>query len=251
VAHQTRPVGIEERTPIVAWQPGRREPFTDALKDAAPDFIEGEFWKIAADVWDYTCISLQGIYSIYSACRHIAKNNIPGDVVECGVFFGGSIMVAAQTLARHEAGDRRIVGLDTFHGFLRRSDVDIDFAGEAVCHPNDLAREWSFRQIAENNIGSVSYNHDNIDVIEGDVFETLKPATKHRRIAILRLDTDTYDTTKFELEACWDRVVTGGIVIIDDYGWCQGARKATDEFLDGKSVYLHRVDPWIRSITKL
>jgi hypothetical protein len=247
----TTPVDPGKRTPIVAWQPGRREVFDEAqLRASHPDIIEGDFWEIAADAWDYSSVSLVGLHNLYSACRMVAEKGLEGDVVECGVFFGGSVMVAARTLALYDPDPRRIVAIDTFHGFLRRTAEDVDFNGQEVCEPSDLERKWPFREPAETNIRSVPYHHPSLEIIEGDVLEVLEPAVSGRKIAVLRLDTDTYDTTRHELEVGWPRVVKGGVVIVDDYGWCKGARKAVDDYFRDKPVMIHRIDTWVRSITK-
>ena len=248
----TKPKCRSDRTPIIAWQPSRRESFNSKeFRTSHPDIIEEEFWLDLEDVWDFSALSVKGLYNLWSACRHIAQRRVRGDIVECGVFFGGSIMIAAHAFRRFENGNRRIVAIDTFHGFLRRCEDDIDFNGEEVCHPSDLQKEWSFLEFAENNIRSVEYDHSRLEIVEGDVFDVLEPVTRLRKIAILRLDTDTYDTTRKELEICWPRIVHGGVLIVDDYGWCKGARKAVDEFFVHKPVMLHRIDEWVRSVTKI
>lgn len=240
-----------ERTPVNAWVSGKRPAF-DGTKERQnhPDLLEDEFWEICADVWPYTCLTLPALYNFYTACTYALDKDVPGDIVECGVFFGGSIMLAAHTMHRNDpTGDRRVVAIDTFNGFVRRTDHDIDFQGKEVCQPSK--REHDFYDAAHANIRSVPCDQSRVEVVRGDVFEVLEPTIKDRQIAVLRLDTDTYDTTRHELEVAWDRVSTGGIVIIDDYGWCLGARKATDDFLVGRKAYLNRVNPWTRSIVKL
>lgn len=239
------------RTPVNAWVAGKRQPFDEAgERKHYPDILEEEFWELCRDVWDYTCLTLPALYNFYTACVYTVENHVPGDIVECGVFFGGSIMLAMHTIERHEGfADRRVIAVDTFSGFVRRTEHDIDFAGKEVCQPSK--RVHDFYESAHANIRSVPCDQSKVDVVRGDVFEVLEPTVNDRQIAVLRLDTDTYDTTKHELEVAWDRVSPGGIVIIDDYGWCLGARKATDDFLVGRRAYLNRVNPWTRSIVKL
>ncbi len=240
-----------DRTTINSWSEGKREAFDETImRERFQDLLEDEFWEICGDVWEYTCLSLPALYNLYSACTYVAQKNIPGDIVECGVFFGGSIMMAAHTMERAQAlKNHRVVGIDTFTGFVKRSDHDISFSGKEICKPNKHAHD--FYDNANANIRSVPCDQSRVEVVRGDVFQVLTPTIKDRQIAILRLDTDSYDTTKFELEAAWDHVSPGGIVIIDDYGYCLGARKATDDFFKDRKVYLNRVNAWTRSIMKL
>lgn len=240
-----------KRTGVNEWVAGKRDAFDEQKqRKLHPDFLEEEYWEICRDVWDYTCLTMPALYNFYTACVYAVEKEIPGDVVECGVFFGGSIMLAAHTLARRDAlGERRVVALDTFSGFVRRTEHDVDFQGKEVCQPSK--RVHDFYEAAHANIRSVPCDQSRVDVVRGDVFEVLGPTIRDRQIAVLRLDTDTYDTTRHELETAWDRVSVGGVVIIDDYGWCLGARKATDDFIKNKKAYLNRVNPWTRSIVKL
>lgn len=244
--------GIEhKRTPVNAWMEGKREPFDEEKQRRLhPDFLEEGFWEICRDVWDYTCLSMPALYNFYTACVYAVEEGIEGDIVECGVYFGGSIMLAMHTMERLGAlGDRRVVAVDTFNGFVRRTDHDVDFQGKEVCHPSKRVRD--FYEQTNANIRSVPCDQSCVDVVRGDVLKVLWETVRDRKIAVLRLDTDTYDTTRHGLEVAWDRVSSGGVVIIDDYGWCLGARKATDDFIRGRKAYLNRVNPWTRSIVKL
>ncbi len=245
------PAAQARRFSLNSWVPGKRPPFDLAKhRKQNPDVIEGEFWELLEDVWEYTCVSVPALYNLYTACRYITEKGVAGDVIECGVLYGGSIMMAAHTLSRCGGLDeRRVVAVDTFRGFVRRSDNDIDFEGKDVCHPGKGKNDW-FKQ-AEANIRSVPCDQSRVDIVQGDVLKVLVPTIKDRRIAILRLDTDTYDTTKHELEVSWDHLSPGGVVIIDDYGWCHGARDATDEFIADKKVFLTRVNNWTRCFVKM
>jgi O-methyltransferase len=70
------------------------------------------------------------------------------------------------------------------------------------------------------------------------------PASVPEQIALLRLDTDWYESTKCELEILFPRLVKGGVIIIDDYGCWQGARKAVDEYFNKNNIaiLLNRMD---------
>ncbi len=242
---------LNQRTPVNAWVDGRREAFDeDKMRLHHPDIIEDEFWEICRDVWDFTCLTIPAMYNLYTACVYAIENDIPGDFVECGVYLGGSIMLATHVSARRGGFPaRRVVAVDTFRGFVRRTEHDISFDGNEVCQPSSQERD--FYELARGNIRSVPGDQSCVEIVRGDVFQVLAPAIADRPVAVLRLDTDSYDTTKHELEVAWDRVSPGGVVIIDDYGWCLGARKATDDFLKGRKAYLNRVNNWTRSFVKL
>jgi hypothetical protein len=92
---------------------------------------------------------------------------------------------------------------------------------------------------------------DNIFLIKGNVEQTLlEEKNLPEKISILRLDTDWYASTKIELEVLYNKLVKGGILIIDDYGHWQGARKAVDEYFKNKNIWLHYVDYTCRYIIK-
>ncbi len=76
------------------------------------------------------------------------------------------------------------------------------------------------------------------------------PHLETKEIALLRLDTDTYDTTKFELEQLYDRVAVGGVIIVDNYGYTVGCKKAVDDFIVGRSIMLQRINSNVRSWVK-
>lgn len=137
--------------------------------------------------------------------------------------------------------------LDTFTGFVRRTeglDIDIE-TGNAACIPSDAPDDYTEGSCA--NMKSVGFA--NLEIVKGDVFETI-PALATKEISLLRLDTDTYDTTKFELENLYDRVVPGGVVIIDDYGYTFGCKKAVDDFIEPRSVLLQRINRNVRAWVK-
>jgi O-methyltransferase len=237
------------RVTINSRFPGMRKEFVEVneRRDAF-DLVEDDFWEIVKECWNYTLLNPYALYNIYQSVKYVLKNGIEGDFVECGVFFGGSLMFFVEMIRRYDRfGRYRIFGLDTFRGFVRRSDKDIDYRGNIVCRPNEVS--CSFKEAAEVNIRSVTFDPKRVHIVVGDVIDTL-PTLVVDRIAILRLDTDTYDTTKFELETGWAKVAVGGVVIIDDYGWCKGSREATDEFFAGKPVLLHRINSWVRCVMK-
>jgi O-methyltransferase len=201
--------------------------------------LEPEFLELHELCRDETMTSLERMYALYSATNYIVENELPGDFVECGVWRGGSVMLLAATLLRRGDTTRDVWLYDTFEGMTAPSAEDVqamsgrtaaDILREHQRTPNDPFWGIAARDAVERNLRRTGYPFERFHVVEGDVAVTLsKPAPG--AIALLRLDTDWYASTRHELEQLYPRLVRGGVMIIDDYGYWRGARKATDEFL--------------------
>jgi O-methyltransferase len=231
---------------INEYQPGRKYLF-DRQQESEwhPDIVEPEFWEMAEQVWDYTALATVALYNYWTAIKYVLKANIPGALVECGVYFGGSVMFAAETLKRGGA-TRPLYALDTFSGFTENdARLDKDYSGNVVCEPS--RNGGNFLERSTSNMKSTAYGF--LKVVEGDIFETI-PKLGADHIAILRLDTDTANSTKFELENLHSQVVRGGVVIIDDYGFNVGCATAVEEFVADKGIMVQRHDRWVRSWVK-
>ena len=187
------------------------------------------------------------IYSVYNNIKYIVENDIPGDVVECGVWKGGLMQLAALTLL--ELGDvsRKIYLYDTFEGMPEPGVFDKDW-NDASPHPKWESLRWE----SEDSLGSrfgfggsletvrstmeeTKYPSENFIFVRGLVEETI-PTTCPKQIAYLRLDTDWYSSTAHELEYLFPLLSVGGILVIDDYGYYKGSRKATDEYIKKNNI---------------
>jgi hypothetical protein len=224
-----------------------------AQKDEHLDITEEDFWSIVPLVWDFTELPIAVLYNLYCSARYIISAGIAGDFVECGVHMGGSIMMMEYILLTDDKyPDRRLFALDTFFGFVRRNeelDIDIE-SGLPACHPD--SKPFDFSKDAIENMTSVGFSR--LSIVKGDILHTI-PTLDTKQISLLRLDTDTYETTKFELDQLYDRVVPGGVVIVDDYGYTFGCKKAVDDFVSSKSILLQRINrncrAWVKAITML
>lgn len=164
------------------------------------------------------------------AVLEIDRNNIPGDIVECGVWKAGNI-IAARKLS-----PKRVCWLyDTFTGMTKPGPDDVNRRGISALTLFAQATEaWECASLAE--VQDILARHDVLDdnltrFVVGDVCQTLiDKANLPDRIALLRLDTDWYASTLVELAVLYPRLEHGGILIVDDYGHWQGARKAVDEY---------------------
>jgi O-methyltransferase len=219
--------------------------------DFEPNVIE-----IMQRVSPYTLTPPDRIEALCSAVGYIARAKIPGAIVECGVWRGGSVMAAALELLRNGDSDRDLYLYDTFVGMTAPSDRDVDHLGnpcgyvegEVLMQTRHSTGEGLMAEV-RRTIESTGYPPDRIHLVEGRVEETL-PEIMPQQIALLRLDTDWYESTRHELEHLYPRLASGGVLIADDYGEFRGAREAVDEFFSDQPVLLHRVDSSARVVLK-
>lgn len=198
------------------------------------------------------------MWAFLQALKHIIYLNIPGDVVECGVWRGGNLGLASRVIGE-TPGDRLVYGFDTFSGMTAPTRFDQDTKGRLVGNLLNRARKSeSLNNIhAFASLPQVRKNLEtmravgNVRLIEGAVEKTLaKPENLPDKISILRLDTDWYESTKIELEVLYPRLSAGGVLIIDDYGHYTGARKAVDDYFGGAHRWFHYVDYTCRLMIK-
>lgn len=207
-----------------------------------PDFEAGDIEIIRA-VEPYTMTSTERIHALINAVKHIVANRIPGDMVECGVWKGGSVMAMALTLLKLGQSDRSLYLFDTFSGMTPPGDRDVDYQGQQAHVILDAVRcEASLAEV-EHAVYSTGYDRNRIHFVKGPVEETI-PVHAPELIALLRLDTDWYESTQHELSHLFPRLARGGVIIIDDYGHWRGARQAVDEYVAQHQVplLLHRID---------
>lgn len=180
--------------------------------------------------------------AMIEACRNIDRQGIPGDIVECGVWRGGQII-----LARKVAPSRRCWLYDTFTGMTAPGRYDAKRAGHVIPEGKSAVSLADVRGfLAEAGV----LDDDRLRFVEGDVCETLRVAENvPEGIALLRLDTDFYESTAVELEVLWPRLAAGGVLVIDDYGHWPGCRKAVDEYFRGK-VPLTMIDYTAAKVVK-
>jgi hypothetical protein len=204
----------------------------------------------------------EAIVSLIRSVEHVVRNSIPGALVECGVFMGGNIEVMIRTLQHLQVDDRDIYLYDTFAGMPRPDECDDEGLGGALracweTHRTDAdgtsGSTWMRGTVeaVRERIDPLGYPSQRLHFVKGMVEDTI-PGTIPREIAILRLDTDFYSSTKHELVHLYPRLAPGGILIIDDYGAIPGSRLATDEYAVENKIgwFLHRVDPHVRLVVK-
>lgn len=214
-----------------------------------PDFSREDIGTILA-VAPYTMTSAEKIYALVHAIEYIAKAPIPGAVVECGVWKGGSMMAAARTLCRLGDTARPLYLFDTFEGMPAPDDIDRSYRGESAAsllRSEDPDTSWVWAKgpldTVRQAMAQTLYPAGMISYVKGKVEETI-PGAAPETIALLRLDTDWYGSTYHELVHLYPRLSPGGILLIDDYGHWEGARRAVDQYLSERDIplLLHRID---------
>ncbi|MBD2133993.1 class I SAM-dependent methyltransferase [Sphaerospermopsis sp. FACHB-1094] len=207
--------------------------------------------SICNKVKPYTMTSVERLNALIKATEYIISNEIDGDMVECGVWKGGSAMAMALKMKEMGSIYKKIHLYDTFEGMSSPTGFDKTFdGGDAIkkfsqTKITDSSSNWCYSPLGTvtENCYSTGYPTDKFVFVKGKVEDTL-PLNLPSSISLLRLDTDWYESTKKELEYLFPLLSPNGILIIDDYGHWQGARKAVDEYFKSKNIHilLNRID---------
>lgn len=224
----------------------RRAP-DDPASAYPPDFDE-DLIALCERVRPYTLTSPERIVALRDAVRYVVRAGIPGDLVECGVWRGGSMVVVALTLLELGATDRDLHLFDTFTHMPFPGEEDVDLFGVPAADVYEAASNAeAFRYLPLDEVRSVlvgtGYPEERLHFVPGMVEDTI-PGAAPERIALCRLDTDWYASTRHEMAHLFPRIVPGGVLLVDDYGHFMGAKQAVDEHLaaHGPEVLLQRID---------
>lgn len=199
----------------------------------------------------FTMTGAERLWALTQAVHYVNQNEIPGDLVECGVWRGGSAMAMAMADSRQQDSNRRLWLYDTFQGMTAPSSLDVELhSGRSAKElldrtpKSDGNNVWAVASMedVQENMRKTGFPEERIVFRQGDVARTLLGELP-KQVALLRLDTDWYESTRIELEVLYPLVSVGGVVIIDDYGHWAGARQAVDEYLRE-----HRLRPLISRI---
>ena len=205
--------------------------------------------KLNADqVWDFENgfhwfsdpSRLNKILAHYELYKKII--NIPGDVFEFGVFKGGSLIRFLTFRNMLESNtSRKIVGFDTFG----------EFPNINVSNKNDKEFISTHTKVAGDSLSKEEMTEiinfkkfDNVELIKGNIFETLEiylKKNRHTKLSLLHMDLDVFEPTEFALNLLYERVARGGIIIFDDYPYIEGAMKAVDTFLSKYDLKIQKL----------
>ena len=213
--------------------------------------------KLISSIRPYTMTGIERLWSVVSALEFLNSSKIRGAVVECGVWRGGNVMLT-KMICNKTNFQRSFYLYDTFTGMAEPSDIDVSVEGKAAKAQYKKSirneyNEWCLASLedVQQNFREFGLLSKDVFFVEGKVEDTLLVTENlPDEIALLRLDTDWYESTKIELEVLYPRLVSGGILIIDDYGFWKGSRKAVDEYFSNKIILKHRIDNTARLIIK-
>lgn len=215
---------------------------TRADQSIAPEFIES-YEKIK----NFTMVDKYSSYAAWRAINYVIDRNIDGAVVECGVWRGGVSIMMASVIEVSNSNKKQYL-YDTFEGMSQPTSDDIDKYGvsaqsqlSTTTRDNTNDNVWAYASIEDvkQNFALLDISMNNINFIKGKVEETI-PKDIPESISLLRLDTDWYESTKHELEYLYPLLSKGGVLLIDDYGYWSGCKKAVDDYflnIDAKPFF--------------
>jgi O-methyltransferase len=206
--------------------------------------VEPAFFEIYRKCQDQTLTPFKEMYSMYEAACYVTKAGIAGDFVECGVWKGGSSMIAALAFLQCNSSTRKLYLYDTYEGMPDIGSHDEDTGAspfQLAMNITTLLRGghsgvfYAPLEEVRRNMQSTGYPSAQVVLVKGMVENTL-PAQAPEQISLLHLDSDLYESTYHELTHLFPRLVNGGVLIIDDYGSWKGSRKATDQYFEEQGI---------------
>lgn len=189
--------------------------------------------RITKIIRPYTLVGPERIHNLFVLAQRIEDEQIPGDVIECGVCNGGTAALLARFATRSQL-NRTMWLLDSFQGMPAPTAEDADGPGA------DAAKDHIGKERGEINrvrkvLEQAGADMSRVKILPGWFVDTL-PSVASSKIALLNIDADWYQSVKLCLETLYDRVVTGGFVSLDDYGHWPGCRRAVDEFFQARQI---------------
>lgn len=220
------------------------------LEREFPEIKDPFFFELARKISQRTISDIAAQWAMYKGIEHIVRNRIAGDIVECGVWSGGSMMLAAYALQHFGDTTRKLYLYDTFDGMPKPDAIDVDCLGNSALETwqerQDRNTSWGYggpEVMVRALLSSTGYPYENMVFVKGMVEDTI-PGIFPAHISMLRLDTDLYGSTYHELLHGYPRLQRGGILILDDYGYFMGARQAADQYFEEQKagIYLNRIN---------
>ncbi len=185
--------------------------------------IQGKDWPSLS----HTMIGLVGLDNIQFCAEDVIKNNVPGDFIETGVWRGGAVIFMRSILKEFDIRDRTVWVADSFKGFPEsNSTIYPADTLDLQIHNNYLGVSLS---TVKGNFAKYGLLDNQVKFLEGLFRDTLIQAPI-KKLSILRLDGDLYESTMDALEALYPKLSVGGYIIIDDYGVLNSCRLAVQDY---------------------
>ena len=204
---------------------------------------------------NFSMTGFDRMFFLIKAINQIHIDNVEGDFVECGVWRGGNLILFQKLIEKLNIKNKKIFAYDTFEGMTTPGNSDFSVNNEKALNIINNLKKKNIDPaknivLAKCDLENVKYNYykntkknNNLILIKGDVEKTLKiKKNLPKKISILRLDTDWYKSTKIELETLFPLLSKNGILIIDDYGYWKGSKKAVDNYFKKKQINLIKID---------
>jgi O-methyltransferase len=193
-------------------------------------------WRVARLILGvtpgYTMVSPARLRQLYELVREADARGLPGDLVECGTWNGGSAAVMAAACRDDGWLSRRTFWLfDSFEGLPPPGEQD------GARERREFYAGWCKgdpRKVREI-LSRIPVPAPQIKIVPG-WFDATLPAAPIRTIAVLHVDVDWHDSVTRVLETLYDKVVPGGFIVFDDYGKWPGCRRAVDRFLGARGM---------------
>lgn len=201
---------------------------TDRIHNDKPARLDGQDWPANG----FTMIGQQRLDNLQYCAEAVLNEDVPGDFLEAGVWKGGAAILLRAVLKAHNCSSRQVWLADSFQGLPPPKPQWKEDEGDTLHQFTELA--ISLDQVKEN-FRVLGLLDNQVQFIPGWFHETLKNAPVEK-ISLLRLDGDMYESTYVTLEALYDKVSVGGIIIVDDYGYLESCKKAVHDFLDERNL---------------
>ncbi|HKR98926.1 MAG TPA: TylF/MycF/NovP-related O-methyltransferase [Candidatus Dormibacteraeota bacterium] len=228
----------------------RREPAPPTARPGL-EALTPEDRRIVERAMPHTMTSVARIQAVIDAVRYCDERGIHGAFAECGVWRGGSVLAMILTLQELRAEPRHIYLYDTFEGMTEPGNEDGTALrswrdsrdGDGRAWPEFFGAGVFSEEGVRRTLLATGYPADRLHFVRGPVEETI-PAHGPGQLALLRLDTDWYESTRHELQHLYPLLADGAVLIIDDYGHWEGARRAVDEYFgtQARALLLNRID---------
>ena len=187
-------------------------------------------------LFSYTMVGLPRLNNIQACIEDVLRNDVEGDLIETGVWRGGATIFMRAVLKAHGVTNRKVWVADSFEGLpvideknaVYKDDATVDVATLNKGGPMGLALAVSLERVKEN-FAKFGLLDDQVCFLKGWFSETL-PRAPIKKLSILRLDGDMYESTMDALNALYTKVASGGYVIVDDYNCWPHCKRAVDDF---------------------